>query len=210
MRIVARIRNGPKSIDLDLDLRQAVWLWFVFITSYLGCFLVPVRTTAERLSGALEALAVTATPVVILYAARLLVGTTFFLGLVLTPLLTLFLMGGPEVAAEVDLRVFDAVEAGVTVLMFNAAYLVCGLAANSVRMALYYGSYLVLFASPLFAVPIFYDLPQIPIIGFAEDAGIVWQLVRVGGTLAFTGGLMGVVHLLAQGERVLPPGEGDE
>lgn len=207
VRIVAKVRTGESS-DLDFDQRQAFWLWYVFMASYLGCFMIPVRTAAERLSGALESLAVTATPVVVLYTARLLVGTVFFLGLVMLPMFTLFLMGGDQIGG--DVRALDIVEAAATVLLANGLYLVCGLTANSVRMALYYGSYMILFISPVFAVPVMYDYPQIPFLGFAEDGGVGWQLLRIAGTLLATAGSLRVVHLLAQGERVLPPGEGDE
>ena len=208
VRVVARVRTGEANEVFAHDFRQLMWSWCVFMAAYLGCFLVPVRTAVERMSGALEALAVTVTPVVVLYTARLLIGTAFFFGLVMLPAGTLWLMGGNEV--EVDLRLLDIVEALVTLLLANAGFLVFGLLASSARMALYSGSYAIVFLSPGFAVPFVTDLPWIPFLGFVEEVGgAPAQGVRIGATLLLTAACMGVVHWLAQGDRVLPPGEGD-
>ncbi len=210
-RVVAKTTKTITEIHVsggDLDARQGLWIAYTILACYLGCFLIPVRTTAERTSGALEALAVTATPVVALYGARLLISTSFFLFVTAIPGIILWLLVGN--IESTDLRLGDIIEVSTVVLSFNAAFIVCGLLAGSVRISLYYASYLILFAMPGFFSTLFMEQPWIPLVGFVSDHGIGPQAVRIAATLAMTGLLLFAVHRLAQGERVLPPGEGDE
>lgn len=193
---------------LDLDLRQLLVISYTFVTAYLSCFLIPVRTAAERLSGVLEAMATTATPVGVVYTARALVSTVLFLVLGGIAPASVWLLVGPEL--QMDVRPLDLVEAGATLLLLSGLFLGCGLVANSVRTALYVASYLILGALPLLGVSLFLELPQVPLLGFAREGWLGWQLLRIAGTVALTVGCLVGVSWLASGDRVLPRGQGDD
>ena len=203
-RKVARVIEASTPDDWEIDERQGFWIWFIVLTSYLGCFLIPVRTTVERLSGALEAMAVTATPVWVVYMARLLVTTPVVILIAATPVVVMWLLVND--IPGLPIQPLDAVETGFTILLINALFLVCGLVASS----LYLGSYFILVMLPFMAIPVGWPVVQVPLLGLLCDAGWVFQSGRIAGTLMLVGLTLAFVGGLARGERVLPPGEGDE
>jgi hypothetical protein len=178
---------------------------FLFFAGYLGCFLFPVRTHSERSHGVLESYAATATPVVWLYAARVLVGTVLVATIVLLPALMSVLI--------VDLTVpvpdpLDAVEVGLALLFFDTLHVIAGLVATSTRVALYLSSYLVLGSALLFAPPsLGHGIDAAPLLGLVADDQ---QLVRLTGSVVLLGLAFLFLDRFARRERVLPPGEGDE
>ncbi|NCG20207.1 MAG: hypothetical protein GWP91_14455, partial [Rhodobacterales bacterium] len=207
-RKVARVIEASTADNWEIDGRQGFWIWFIVLTSYLGCFLIPVRTTVERLGGALEAMAVTATPVWVVYMARLLVTTPVVILIAATPVVVMWLLVND--IPGLPIQPLDAVETGGTILLINALFLVCGLVASSVRLSLYLGSYFILVMLPFMAIPVGWPVVQAPLLGLLCDAGWVFQSGRIAGTLMLVGLTLAFVGGLARDERVLPPGEGDE
>jgi len=205
-RVLAEVTLAS-SAERGEDLVQGMWSLFVVAGGYLGCFLLPVRTASDRLSGALEAMAVTATSMTWVFGARVLVCTAFVCLLTVLPQASLWVLVSRKVSLSIP--VFDVVEAVLVLVLVNGWLVGCGLVANSVRMALYYGSYFVMACMVPLAAPVFLHWPLVPVLGLAEP-GLGPQLFRIVLTVALIVATLAALGHLGSGERVLPPGEGDE
>lgn len=196
--------------ERPFPITAAVLHGWVALGVYLGCFLVPSRTTEERLGGVLEAYAVTSTPLWALFTARWLVGTALCAAIVVLPVLMLVAIVPADLWSPADLP-FRAFPEAVAVLgTYTAGHVVVGAFAGSTRTSLGYASLLTFVALGVGVVGTLGSFEAWPLLGLGHDGTWAVLLWRIAGAfvLAFVG--LGLVALRLRGEHVLPPGHSDE
>lgn len=200
-------------VVLPYDYRRATVIGGVFFLLYGGLLLIPAKTTSERLSGALEAMAVTATPIIALYAARIIVCTLLLLLIGALPIgMLLLLIGGSPLASESPLasvNTLDVLEGVTAGVLFNTWFVFCGLLAASVRLSVSFASYLLMLVATVLLLALFSGVPQVPLFGMAMPGGEL-QLIRIALSVLWIAASLLVLASLARRERMLPPALGGE
>lgn len=194
---VAEVRALPvKQVDLEGRIGRFLVAYSVFVLGLVGVMTVVGFTAAERAEGVLESLTCTAAPAWIWLVVRVLL-VTALQGLAATALLSSVSLVALSAEVVLPWPSWFALRLVVALFTTNMLFLLLGVVAPSVRLALGAGSYVLLAAGLVLGWGVFDAPVAVPLAGLVAATDLPELALAVGSALSLSG-LILVATVFAQ------------